>query len=68
MNGNQLTWQNWSLHIGWSYREGVILNTITYNDMGKVRPIIYRASLVEFVVPYGAPEWPHPRKVGFFVT
>lgn len=46
-------------------REGIALSTITYNDHGEVRPIIYRLSLAEMVVPYGAPENPHARKFAF---
>jgi hypothetical protein len=41
------------------------LSTITYNDHGEVRPIMYRLSLAEMVVPYGAPESPHARKFAF---
>ena len=49
------------------HREGIALSTITYNDDGNVRPIFYRLSLSEMVVPYGAPEHPHPRKHAFDV-
>jgi Cu2+-containing amine oxidase len=38
---------------------------ITYNDDGNVRPLFYRLSLAEMVVPYGVPQWPHPRKFAF---
>lgn len=48
-----------------SQREGVVLSTITYNDNGEIRPIFYRLSLAEMVVPYGAPDHPHPRKFAF---
>ncbi|KAJ3821709.1 copper amine oxidase, partial [Lentinula raphanica] len=65
MNGNELEWQNWKMHIAFSHREGVVLSTVTYNDHGEIRPIIYRLSLAEMVVPYGAPEYPHPRKFAF---
>lgn len=51
--------------IGFSHREGIALSTITYNDDGTVRPIFYRLSMAEMVVPYGAPEHPHPRKFAF---
>jgi primary-amine oxidase len=53
--------------IAFSHREGIALSTITYNDNGEVRPIFYRLSLVEMVVPYAAPEFPHPRKFAFDV-
>ena len=48
-----------------SHREGVALSTITYNDNGVIRPIFYRLSLAEMVVPYAAPEHPHARKFAF---
>ncbi|KAF8899406.1 peroxisomal copper amine oxidase [Infundibulicybe gibba] len=65
MNGNELEWQKWKMHISFTHREGIALSTITYNDNGEVRPIFYRLSLAEMVVPYGAPEYPHPRKFAF---
>lgn len=51
--------------VAFSHREGIALSTITYNDDGVVRPLFYRLSLAEMVVPYGAPEHPHPRKFAF---
>ncbi|KAF9469528.1 copper amine oxidase [Collybia nuda] len=65
MNGNELEWQNWKMHISFTQREGIALSTITYNDHGEVRPLFYRLSLAEMVVPYGAPQHPHPRKFAF---
>ncbi|KAI1102877.1 copper amine oxidase [Jackrogersella minutella] len=65
MNGREIAWQNWKFHIGFNYREGIVLNDITYNDKGTVRPIFYRLSLAEMVVPYGNPEHPHQRKHAF---
>ncbi|RYP58508.1 hypothetical protein DL769_008924 [Monosporascus sp. CRB-8-3] len=52
MTGRELEWQNWKFHIGFNYREGIVLNNITYNEKGTVRPIFYRLSLAEMVVPY----------------
>lgn len=65
MNGREIEWQSWKFHIGFNYREGIVLNNITYNDKGTVRPIFYRLSLAEMVVPYGNPEHPHQRKHAF---
>ena len=48
-----------------SQREGIVLSTVTYNDNGEIRPIFYRLSLAEMVVPYGAPDYPHSRKFAF---
>jgi primary-amine oxidase len=51
MEGREISWQNWKFHIGFNYREGIVLNNITYNDKGTARPIFYRLSLAEMVVP-----------------
>lgn len=65
LTGREVEWQNWKFHIGFNYREGIVLNNITFNDKGTERPIFYRLSLVEMVVPYGNPERPHQRKHAF---
>ncbi|GBE86046.1 Copper amine oxidase 1 [Sparassis crispa] len=65
MDGHVLEWQKWKMHIAFHHREGIALSTITYNDDGEVRPVFYRLSLAEMVVPYGAPDHPHPRKHAF---
>ncbi|KAI0710687.1 peroxisomal copper amine oxidase [Earliella scabrosa] len=67
VDGNVVEWQKWKMHVAFHHREGIALSTITYNDNGTVRPIFYRLSLSEMVVPYGAPEHPHPRKHAFDV-
>ncbi|THG96534.1 hypothetical protein EW026_g5317 [Hermanssonia centrifuga] len=40
MNGHELEWQKWKMHISFHHREGLVLSTITYNDDGVIRPII----------------------------
>jgi primary-amine oxidase len=67
IKGRTIEWQNWSVHVGFNYKEGIVLNNITYFDKaeGKIRPIFYRLSLAEMVVPYGNPEHPHQRKHAF---
>ncbi|KAI0299979.1 peroxisomal copper amine oxidase [Multifurca ochricompacta] len=65
VDGHVLEWQKWKMHVAFSHREGIALSTITYNDDGVLRPLFYRLSLAEMVVPYGAPEHPHPRKFAF---
>ncbi|KAF5102245.1 hypothetical protein D0Z00_000428 [Geotrichum galactomycetum] len=65
MTGNIMEWQNFKFHIGFNYREGIVLSDISYNEHGTVRPIFYRMSLAEMVVPYGAPDFPHQRKHAF---
>lgn len=65
IDGQRVSWQNFDFHVGFNYREGIVLNNITYNDKGNVRPLFYRLSLSEMVVPYGNPEHPHQRKHAF---
>ncbi|KAF2198063.1 hypothetical protein GQ43DRAFT_379555 [Delitschia confertaspora ATCC 74209] len=65
MDGRIINWQNWRLHIGFNYREGLVLSNITFNDKGTERDIFWRLSLAEMVVPYGNPEHPHQRKHAF---
>lgn len=61
-DGNYIEWSNFKFHIGFNYREGIVLSDIAYNDHGKVRPIFHRMSLAEMIVPYGNPDHPHQRK------
>jgi primary-amine oxidase len=65
LSGHELTWQKWRLRIGFTPREGLVLYTVGYEDGGRVRPILYRASLAEMVVPYGDPAPTHWRKNAF---
>jgi primary-amine oxidase len=55
VEGNLVRWQKWSLRIGWTAREGLVLHTVCYEDGGRVRPILHRASFCEMAVPYGDP-------------
>jgi primary-amine oxidase len=65
IDGRQIEWQNWRVHVGFDYKEGIVLRNITFNDKGTERSVFYRLSLVEMVVPYGNPEHPHQRKHAF---
>lgn len=65
MDGRYISWANWKLHIGFNYKEGMVLSNITFNDKGTVRDTFWRLSLAEMVVPYGNPEHPHQRKHAF---
>jgi primary-amine oxidase len=67
VNGYEVKWQRWSFRVGFTQREGLVLHTIGYADGGRVRPIIYRASLAEMTVPYGDPSPSQYRKNAFDV-
>jgi primary-amine oxidase len=62
VQGNHVTWENWDFRIGFNGREGMTLHTLGYTHAGKRRPIVYRASIAEMVVPYGTTERGHYRK------
>ncbi|HXT94167.1 MAG TPA: primary-amine oxidase [Trebonia sp.] len=53
VEGNLLRWEGWSLRTGFDLREGLTLHQVSLNG----RPVIYRASVPEMVVPYGNPEF-----------
>ncbi|QLD13260.1 primary-amine oxidase [Microbacterium oleivorans] len=53
--GDVLTWEKWSLRIGYDMREGLVLHGIGFEDADRVRPIVHRASIAEMLVPYGDP-------------
>src|SRR5437588_3141958 len=65
VDGNVVHWQKWSFVIGFSAREGLTLHNLCYDDNGKKRSILYRASLSEMVVPYGDPAPQQARKNAF---
>lgn len=52
INGNEITWQKWKFRYMVHPREGLVLYLVSYEDQGKLRPILYRAGLSEMVVPY----------------
>ena len=53
--GHELRWQRWRMRIGFTPREGLVLHTVGYEDQGRERPVLYRASIADMVVPYGDP-------------
>jgi primary-amine oxidase len=62
VDGYKVTWENWDFRVGFNGREGLVLNTVGYTIGGRRRPVLYRASIAEMVVPYGSPERSHYRK------
>lgn len=65
VDGYQVHWQNWHIHVGYDLREGLVLHQIGYEHEGEVRPIIHRASMAEMVVPYGDPRGGNFRRNAF---
>lgn len=65
LDGNELRWQNWSLRVGFNYREGLVLHQVGYDDAGVHRDIAYRLSLAEMIVPYRDPGFDHARRTAY---
>ena len=62
VSGHEIRWQKWRLRIGFNGKEGLTLHEVGYEDQGRVRPIVHRASLSEMFVPYGDPAPTHVNK------
>jgi primary-amine oxidase len=67
VDGNLVSWANWQFHVEFNAREGLVLNDIKIRDGDALRPLFYRASIAEMVVPYGDPSYGHFRKNAFDV-
>jgi primary-amine oxidase len=65
LDGNQLTWQNWSMRLGFNFREGPVLYSVAFDDHGTRRDVAYRMSFAEMVVPYRDPGFDHYRRTAF---
>ena len=65
LDGHRLTWQNWSLRIGFNAREGLVLHQVRFADAGETRDVAHRLSFVEMVVPYRDPGFDHYRRTAF---
>jgi len=65
VEGYELRWQNWSMRLGFNYREGPVIYQVAFDDQGTKRDIAYRMSFAEMVVPYRDPGFDHYRRTAF---
>ena len=65
VDGNLVRWQRWSMRVVMDPLEGLVLYTVGYADGGRLRPLVFRASVSEMVVPYGDPGPMHSWKSAF---
>jgi primary-amine oxidase len=65
IEGNVVRWQRWSMRVSLDPHEGLVFHTVGYEDGGRVRPILHRASITEMIVPYGDPGPMHGWKNAF---
>jgi primary-amine oxidase len=63
VSGHEVKWHDWKLRLDFWAREGLILRDISFAG----RPIMYRASMCDMVVPYGDPHPWHAHKNAFDV-
>ncbi|MDP4503419.1 primary-amine oxidase [Nonomuraea turcica] len=60
-----LRWGPWQLRVSMHPIEGLVLHEICYVEGERVRPVVYRASLSEMIVPYGSTSMNHWWKNAF---
>ena len=60
-----ITWGLWRLRVSLHPVEGLVLHDVRVEDGGRLRPVLYRASVSEMVVPYGSPGVNHWWKNAF---
>lgn len=53
LRGGEVHWQRWRFRFSMHPREGLVLHAVRYDDHGRERAVLHRASLSEMVVPYG---------------
>ena len=51
VDGDEVSWEGWRFRVGFDPREGLVLHQISIAG----RPVVYRASIAEMVVPYADP-------------
>jgi len=61
----EVRWGPWRVRASLHPIEGLVLHEIGYVDRGRLRPIVYRASMCEMVVPYGSTSMNHWWKNAF---
>ncbi len=65
LDGYELRWQNWSMRLGFNWREGPVIHQVRYDDHGDVRDVAWRMSFAEMVVPYRDPSPDHYRRTAY---
>jgi len=59
VSGSQVSWDNWKFRVRIDPRLGVVVSTVTFEDAGRARSIMYEGHLSDIFVPYmdPAPGW-----------
>ncbi|WNG47214.1 primary-amine oxidase [Archangium minus] len=56
VDGHLVKWQKWQFRWGFLPREGLVLYQVGYEDAGRVRPILYKATVAEAAAMYADPD------------
>jgi primary-amine oxidase len=65
LTGRLLSWQRWSMRLGFNPREGLVIHTLGYQDGDRLRSVAHRLSFAEMVVPYRDPSEDHKARTAF---
>ncbi len=65
VEGTELKWQNWTMRLGFNYREGPVIYQVSFDDKGTKRDVAYRMSFAEMIVPYRDPTFDHYRRTAY---
>ncbi|GGJ24563.1 primary-amine oxidase [Deinococcus roseus] len=64
LDGHELRWDRWKLSYSLNAREGLVIHQAGWMEGKTFRPVLYRGSVAEMVVPYGDPnpnhDWRQP--------
>jgi primary-amine oxidase len=55
IEGHTVSWKNWGFRLGFNLREGLVLYQVAFDDKGRKRPVLYRASVSEVLTSYDDP-------------
>ncbi len=55
IDGQAVSWNNWRFRFGIDNREGLVIYNVRIVDKDRERAVLYKGSMPEMVVPYGAP-------------
>ena len=53
--GSQVSWDNWKFRVRMDPRLGIVVSTVSFNDAGKPRSVMYEGHLSDIFVPYMDP-------------
>jgi primary-amine oxidase len=57
IDGRVVEWEKWRFHVRADQRVGTVISTVTYDEGGRRRQVLYQGSLSEIFVPYMDPSF-----------